>query len=182
MNGRVLVSVFKSEDDILQATRAARKEGLEIVDVFTPYAVHGMDRAMGLPPSRIPWVCFLLGLAGGLAITIFQYWASAVDWPINVGGKPWQSWLAFIPVIFEVTVLCGGVGTVLFFIFWAGLRPGGTSPMSDLRVTDDRFALVLRPTSPGFNRSAVEALLSRFHPVSIEERDLAPGNKAGKAA
>ena len=49
MNGRVLVSVFKSEDDILQATRAARKEGLEIVDVFTPYAVHGMDRAMGLP-------------------------------------------------------------------------------------------------------------------------------------
>jgi hypothetical protein len=182
MNGRVLVSVFSSEDDILQATRAARKEGLEIVDVFTPYAVHGMDRAMGLPPSRIPWVCFILGLVGGVSMTIFQYWASAVDWPINVGGKPWQSWLAFAPVIFEVTVLCGGVGTVLFFIFWSGLRPGLQSPMSDLRVTDDRFALVLRPAGPRFNRAAVDALLSRFHPVSIEERDMAAAGKAGKAA
>ena len=178
MNGRVLVSVFTSEDDILQATRAARKEGLEIVDVFTPYAVHGMGRAMGLPPSRIPWVCFLLGLFGAVTMTIFQYWASAVDWPINVGGKPWQSWLAFVPAIFEVTVLCAGVGTVLFFIFWAGLRPGGLSLMSDLRVTNDRFALVLRPTSAGFDRSAVETLLSRFHPVSIEERDFVSGGKA----
>jgi hypothetical protein len=182
MSERVLVSVFKSEDDILEATRAARKEGLDIVDVFTPYAVHGMDRAMGLPPSRIPWVCFLLGLFGGLTIAIFQYWASAVDWPINVGGKPWHSWAAFTPVIFEVTVLCGGVGTVLFFIVWAGLRPGGQSPMSDLRVTDDRFALVLRPTSPGFNRAAVESLLSRFHPVSIEDRDIALVTRAGRAA
>jgi hypothetical protein len=182
MKSQVFVSVFTSENDILQATSAARKEGLEIVDVFTPYAIHGMDRAMGLAPSRIPWVCFLLGLAGGAAIAIFQYWASAVDWPINVGGKPWQSWLAFAPVIFEVTVLCGGVGTVLFFIFWAGLRPGLESPVSDLRVTDDRFALALRPAKPGFDRAAVAALLSRFHPVSIEERDIAPGRRAGKAA
>jgi hypothetical protein len=182
MTGRVLVSVFHSEDDIIQATRAANMEGLEIVDVFTPYAVHGLDRAMGLAPSRIPWVCFLLGLGGGLTMTIFQYWASAVDWPINVGGKPWQSWLAFLPVIFEVTVLCGGVGTVLFFLYWVGLRPGGQSPVSDLRVTDDHFALMLRATSPDFNRATVEQLLSRFHPISIEERDMAPGTTAGKAA
>lgn len=182
MKGRVLISVFKSEDDILQAVRAVRKEGLEIVDTFTPYAVHGMDRAMGLPPSRLPWVCLLLGLFGGVTMTIFQYWASAVDWPINVGGKPWQSWLAFAPVIFEVTVLCAGVGTVVFFILWAGLRPGLQSPVSDLRVTDDRFALVLRPTGPGFSRPAVEALLSRFHPVSIEERSMDPGvGGAGEA-
>ena len=172
MSGRVLISVFENEDDVLKATAAARKEGLDIVDVYTPYAVHGLDRAMGLPHSRLPWVTFLLGLFGGLTITIFQFWASAVDWPINVGGKPWNSLPAFVPAIFEVTVLCGGVGIVLAFFVWAGLRPGLQSPMSDLRVTDDRFALVLSQTKAGFNRKAAEALLARFHPVGIHERDM----------
>lgn len=170
MSGRLLVSVFEREEDVVQATAAAQKEGLEIVDVYAPYAIHGLDRAMDLPPSRIPWVCFLLGLFGAVTMTVFQFWASAVSWPINVGGKPWNSLPAFVPVIFEVAVLFGGVGTVAFFIWWAGLRPGLQSPMSDLRVTDDRFALVLRQTGAAFNRSAVEALLRRFHAVRIEER------------
>ena len=170
MSGRLLVSVFEREDDVVQATTAAREQGLEIVDVYTPYAIHGLDRAMGLPPSRLPWVCFLLGLLGAVTMTIFQFWASAVSWPINVGGKPWNSLPAFVPAIFEITVLCGGVGTVLFFFWWAGMRPGLQSAMSDTRVTDDRFALVLRQTGATFNRSAVETMLKRFHAVRIEER------------
>ena len=172
MSSRLLVGVFEREGDVVQATNAARKAGLDIVDVYTPYAVHGLDRAMGLSPSRLPWVTFLLGLFGALTMTIFQFWASAVDWPINVGGKPWNSLVAFIPVIFEVTVLCGGVGTVLAFLWWAGLKPGLQSPVSDLRVTDDRFALVLGQTKAGFDRKAAEALLARFHAVSILERDM----------
>jgi hypothetical protein len=122
MSRSVIISVFKNEDDVLGATTAARKQGLDIVDVYTPYAVHGLDRAMGLPPSRLPWVTFVLGLTGALSMTLFQYWASAVDWPINVGGKPWHSWPAFAPVIFEVTVLLGGVGTSCF-IYWRLGRP-----------------------------------------------------------
>jgi hypothetical protein len=176
MKGRVLVSVFQSEDDVVQAATAARQAGVDIVDVYVPYAVHGMDRAMGLPPSRLPWVCFLTGLFGCVSMTVFQFWASAVSWPLNVGGKPWNSLPAFAPAIFEVTVLCAGVGSVLFFIFWTGLRPGRMSEVSDLRVTDDRFALVLRPT--GSNRQAVDALLARFHPVSVEERDMTTGGAA----
>jgi hypothetical protein len=174
MSSRVLVSVFTNENDVLKATAAARKEGLAIVDVFTPYAIHGLDRAMGLPPSRLPWVTFLLGLFGAVTMTVFQYWASAVDWPINVGGKPWNSLAAFAPVIFEVTVLLGGVGTVVAFIYWAGLKPGIDSPLGDLRVTDDRFALVL---GSGYSRTKVESLLAPFHPVAVEERDLASGQK-----
>ncbi len=170
MSGRLLIGVFEREGDVVRATNAARNEGLDIVDVYAPYAIHGLDRAMGLQPSRIPWVCFLLGLLGAVTITVFQFWASAVSWPINVGGKPWNSLPAFVPVIFEVTVLCGGVGTAAFFIWYAGLRPGLQSPMSDLRVTDDRFALVLRQTGAAFNRAAGEALLKRFHAVHIEER------------
>jgi hypothetical protein len=167
MNGKLLVSVFANEGDVVQATIAAREQGLDIVDVYAPYAVHGLDRAMGLAPSRIPWVCFLLGLFGAVTMTAFQFWVSAVDWPINVGGKPWNSLPAFVPAIFEVTVLCAGVGSVLFFIWWAGLRPWNASPTTGLRVTDDRFALVLRSTG---NRPAIDALLAKFHPVSVEER------------
>ena len=170
MSGRVLIGIFEDEDRLIKATNAAREANLEIVDVFAPYAVHGVDRAMGLAPSRLPWVTFFLGLFGAVTMTYFQFWASAVSWPINVGGKPWNSLPAFVPAIFEITVLCGGVGTVLFFFWWAGMRPGLQSPMSDTRVTDDRFALVLRQTGAKFNRSAVEALLKRFHAVKIEER------------
>jgi ActD protein len=181
MSRPVIVSVFEREDHILQATTAARQEGFEIVDVFTPYAVHGMDRAMGLSRSRLPWVCFVLGLSGAAFSAWFQYWASAVSWPIDVGGKPWHSWPAFIPIVFEVMVLCGGVGTVLFFIGWTGLRPGRQSPVSDLRVTDDRFALAIRPAADRFDRLAVDAMLNRFHAVHIEERDIpAPANRAGR--
>jgi hypothetical protein len=175
MSGRVVISVFDREDHILRATAAARQEGFEIVDVFTPYAVHGMDQAMGLGRSRLPWVCFALGLFGAAVTAWFQYWASAVSWPINVGGKPWHSWPAFIPVVFEVMVLCAGAGTVLFFIVWTGLRPGRRSPVSDLGVTDDRFALAIRSTGDRFDRAAFDALLQRFHAVHIEERDLFPG-------
>jgi hypothetical protein len=109
MTRRLLISVFEREDDLLQATAAVRKHGLPLVDVFSPYVVHGLDRAMGLRPSRLPWVAFLLGLSGAVAILIFQYWATIASWPINVGGKPWNSLPAFIPATFEVMVLCAGV-------------------------------------------------------------------------
>lgn len=179
MSERVVIALFEREADIVQATRAARSHGLEIVDVFTPYAVHGLDRAMGLPPSRIPWVTFILGAVGAASMAAFQFWASAVDWAIDVGGKPWNSWPAFTPVVFEVAVLLGGVGTVLFFLAYAGLRPGGRSPVADLRVTDDRFALVTRVSGTGSDRASAAALFGPFHAVSVEER---PFDRGGRAA
>lgn len=170
MKRRLLVSIFERPEDLLGATAAARERGLEIADAYTPYAVHGLDRAMGLQRSRLPWVCFLFGLFGAGSMLFFQQWASAVDWPINVGGKPWNSVPAFIPATFEMTVLLAGVGTVVAFIVVAGLRPGRQRFTPDVRVTDDRFALVLVEAPAGFDRPAVEAMLSRFRPVRIEER------------
>ena len=120
--------------------------------MFTPYAVHGMDRAHG--PAAVPPAVGRASCSACLArvaMAVFQYWASAVDWPINVGGKPWHSWPAFVPVIFEVMVLLRRRrhGRCVLLV-WAGLKPGAESPLSDLRVTDDRFALVLRSrTSTG---------------------------------
>jgi hypothetical protein len=168
---RWLVSVFEREEDLLNATSAARKEGWQIVDVFAPYAVHGLDHAMGLRRSRLPLACLLLGVFGAASMVAFQFWATAVSWPIDVGGKPWNSLPAFVPITFEMMVLFAGVGTVIAFIWIAGLRPGRASPVATLRVTDDRFALVLRTAGAAPNRAAADALLARFHPVAIEERE-----------
>ena len=101
---------------------------------------------------------------------LFQFWTTAVSWPINVGGKPWNSLPAFVPVTFELMVLCAGVSTVVAFVWRSGLRPGRRSPLANLRVTDDRFAIVLRDAD-GADRGAAEALLSRFDPVTIVQRD-----------
>ena len=137
--GRLIVSVFEREADVIQATAAARKQGLEIADVFGPYASHGLDRALGLRPTRLPWVCFLLGLSGAVTMAAFQYWATAVSWPINVGGKPWNSLPAFVPVTFEIMVLCAGVGTVAAFFWSTGLRPG--PPFDAVRPAHHRRSL-----------------------------------------
>ena len=168
---RLLVSVYENEEDILAATIAARRHGLAIEGVYTPYPVHGMDRAMGLPPSRLPWVCFVLALLGAGLKLLFEYWTSAVAWPINVGGKPWNSLPAFIPVTFEVMVLFAGVGTVVAFVFVTGLRPWRRETLYARRVTDDQFALVLAESGTPFDRQTIDTMLSRFHPVSIEEQD-----------
>ena len=170
MSGNVLIAVFDRDENLLAAAAAARRHGLIIVDAYAPYAVHGLDRAIGLPPSRLPWVCFLLGLTGASTAILLQFWTSAMDWPINVGGKPWNSWPAFVPVMFEVTVLLAGVGTVLAFSWRSGLTPARRPTLTDLRVTDDRFALALAPAAGAFDRAAIDALLAPFHPIEIQER------------
>ena len=84
---------------MVEATRAARDAGLPIHDVYTPYAVHGLDEAMGLRPSRLTWVCFLAGLTGGTFAVLFQWWSSTVDWPLGESGMA------------DMRTTCTGVGS-----------------------------------------------------------------------
>jgi hypothetical protein len=170
MSRRIVLGVFEREEDILGATREARARGLRVIDTYTPYAVHGLDKAMGLGPSRLPWVCFALGLLGAGLKVWFEFWTTAVDWPLNVGGKPWNSLPAFVPVTFEVMVLFAGVSTVLAFFFLARLRPGKKVRLIYPGVTDDRFVLVLEETDAAFDLAKVKRMLDDFHAVASEER------------
>ena len=170
MSRRLLAATFEHEDDILGATRAVRRQELKIVDVYAPYAVHGLDKAMGLAPSRLPWVCFLLGLFGAGVKVWFEFWASAMDWPINIGGKPWDSLPAFVPLTFEIMVLFAGVSTVIAFFAVSRLHPGRKAVLAAPRVTDDRFALILEQTGGDFDLAKVQQLLGNFNAVEIEER------------
>ena len=170
MNRRYLLGIFEREEDILGAARAARQCGLTIADVYTPYAVHGLDKAMGLRPSRLPWVCLALALAGALFKVWFEFWTTAQAWPVNVGGKPWNSLPAFVPVTFEVMVLCAGLSTVFAFLVGRGLLPGRKAKLPFPGVTDDKFALVLDETDASFDLERVRRLLASYNAVHVEER------------
>lgn len=160
------VAYFKTADEILKAARAARTKGFKNFDTYTPFPIHGMDEAIGLKPSLVPWATFFCGLAGFLLATHLQIWTSAYDWPINVGGKPLVSGPAFIPIMFELTVLLGGLGTVAFMFFLNGLPSGRQNPF-DLRITDDRFALYIPFGGQGVPESDVEGFLKGLSAESV---------------
>jgi hypothetical protein len=170
MSQRVLLATFEHEDDLLAATAAVRREGLRIVDAFTPYAVHGLDRAMGLRPSRLTWVCFACGMFGALGMLWFEHWSASVDWALNVGGKPWNSLPSDVPVAFEAAVLLAGFGSVFALFAVSRLFPGKQPRVINPRVTDDRFVLVIDETDAAFDVDVVNSLLAEFHVVETEER------------
>ncbi len=169
MSQRVLLATFHREEDLLDAVRAARSRDATILDVYSPYAVHGLDEALGWRPSRLTWACGVSGAAGALFMLWFQFWTSAVDWPLNIGGKPFNSLPAFVPVIFEAMVLCGAVGTVLAFLYVARLRPGKRARLIRGDVTDNRFALIIEQTDAAFDVPQMTALLEQHHAQQIEE-------------
>jgi hypothetical protein len=170
MARRVVVSTFDREEDILGAVAAARTRGVGIIDAYTPYAVHKLDVAIDVKPTRLPVICFILGLFGAAAMLAFQFWANTVSWANNVGGRPWNSLPAYVPITFEVMVLFAGLGTVIAFLVVSGLRPWNTPVIPDVRALDDKFALVLA----GERLTAAEAQtwLGQFRPVSIVEQTL----------
>ncbi len=143
---RPFVAYFTREQDVLAATTAVRGAGLHVRDVYTPYAVHGLEAAMGLRRSRLSQVCFFAGLTGLTTMLLFAWWTSAVSWPLNVGGKPFASIPAFIPVTFEFTVLSAALVTVSALFAVAKLWPGRTADTLP-GATNDRFVLVLEPVA-----------------------------------
>lgn len=178
MSQRILVAVFAHEDDLLAATVAVRRQGPRIVDAFTPYAVHGLDRAMGLRGSRLTWVCFVCGMVGVLGMLWFEHWTASVSWALDVGGKPWNSLPSDVPVAFEAGVLLAGFGSVLALFAVSRLFPGKQPRIVNPRVTDDRFVLVIDETDAAFDTSSVTRLLQEFHAVETEEQLTSRGGES----
>jgi Ni/Fe-hydrogenase subunit HybB-like protein/mono/diheme cytochrome c family protein len=131
----------EQEKQLINEVRETRKQDNVIVDVFTPYAVHGLSEAMDLKRSRLPKLCLILGLAGAVFAAVFQLWASAINWPINVGGKPWNSLPAFVPIAFEAAILIAGLGIVFAFFFVSRLWPGRKPETLHSGVTNHLFAI-----------------------------------------
>ena len=166
-----VIGYFDEPATLIQATRQVRDARYQYFDVFSPYPIHGMDSAMGLKRSPIPFVTFIAGLTGGSLGFLFQYWTSAVDWPLNVGGKPFNSWPAFMPITFELTVLFAGLATAGAMLLFNGL-PNTRRKSFDPRLTDDQFALVIEAPLPiGEDDPVAQKKASQFK--KFEEADAA---------
>jgi Protein of unknown function (DUF3341) len=149
---------FGDEASLLSAVRLARERGFAIGDVYAPYPIHGLDEAMGLTRSRLGWVTLAGGLAGMIGAIALQVGTAVVDWPLNVGGKPANSALAFLPITFELTVLLAGLSSAGAFLFRSRLHPLAPVRLLSPGVTDDTFVLVLNPAG-GHAESARQFLV-----------------------
>lgn len=146
-NKNVLYGLYDDDEVMLKAVKKAKSDHLEILDVFTPFPVHGLDPALGLEESRLHISGFVYGALGTLTAFLFMTWVFTRDWPIIFGGKPYWSVPAFIPITFELTVLFASVGMVVTFYTICGMAPGVTNPTLDDRITDDKFCIAFDATN-----------------------------------
>jgi hypothetical protein len=144
---------------------------LRVYDVFSPFPVHGLDEAMGVRYTRLPKVTLLAALTGLATAVTLQFYTNILDWPLNVGGKPDNSTLAFIPICFELSVLFGGLATVGALLLRARLYPGKKPWLVHAGVTNDTFALVLRKPSDDEPHQRALALLHDCGAASITESE-----------
>jgi hypothetical protein len=168
----IYIADFAREEELLAAVAIVRRRQWPVLEAYTPYPVHGLDAAMGLRPSKLGKVCFLWGLLGVAVAVGFQYWSTAINWPLNVGGQPWNSWPAFLPVAFETMVLFAGLGLFLSLLVRCGLAPGNRSWSPGRGETDNRFVLVLGE-QPGLavDTTHLQQLLEDCGATSVESRE-----------
>ncbi len=141
MSKKVIYGLYDSEHGLFDAIKKAKHEHIEIDDVFTPFPVHGLDPLLGLEESRLHIAGFVYGLTGFLVAFLGMTWVSTVDWPNIFGGKPYWSVPAFVPIMFESTVLFAAVGMTVTFYVVSGMGPGIKNPILHPRITDDKFCI-----------------------------------------
>lgn len=162
---KVLYGLYNDEEDLKSAVSAAGEKHLDIMDVYTPFPVHGLDPILGLAESRLHILGFIYGLIGCSFGFLFMSWVFTTDWPMLFGGKPYWPVPAFIPITFELTVLFSAWGMTLTFYTICGLFPGQEAKILDNRITDDKFCLAFDVTDGG----DVEGLQSFFGETGASE-------------
>src|ERR1041384_4973749 len=140
---KFVTGCFNDEAVFFPAVKQVRRAGYKIHDVYTPFAIHGLDKEMGLRDTSLHVAGFIYGITGTATAVGFITWALTLDWAINFGGKPFFSLPAWIPITFELTVLFASVGMVMTFCYLCQLAPFVKKDHFNLRSTDDTFVLVL---------------------------------------
>jgi len=155
---KFVVGCFEEEGVLFEAVKRVRKAGYKLHDVYTPFPIHGLDRVMGLRDTSLHTAGFIYGISGTTIGLSFISWVFTRDWPLNIGGKPHFALPAWIPILFELTVLFAAVGMVLTFCYISQLAPFVRKHHFHLRATDDKFVMVLE-CSPKTDEFAASAFL-----------------------
>lgn len=167
-----LMAEFDNPAALVAASRRAREEGYRQMDAYTPFPVEGLAEAVGFRHTRLPLVVLIGGMVGCIGGFLLQYYTSVIDFPLNVGGRPFNSWPSFIPVTFEMTILAAALSVVLGMLALNGL-PMPYHPVFNVDrfalATRDRFFLCIEATDPKFDREGTTRFLEGLKPRGVYE-------------
>ena len=163
---KFVVGCFDDEQVLFPAVKSVRKAGYKIHDVYTPMPIHGLDAAMGLRDTSLHTAGFIYGIAGLATAFGFITWVFTTDWPMNIGGKPFFSLPAWIPIMFELTVLFASVGMVLTFCYLCQMAPFVKKDHFHPRSSDDLFVMAIECTDKT-NEAEVSQYLQNIGAVEV---------------
>jgi len=169
-----LLAEFSDPTELVAAARRAYEEGYRQMDAYSPFPVEELAEALGFHRTRVPLIVLIGGLVGCIGGYFLQYYIAAVHYPLNIGGRPLNSWPAFIPITFELTVLIAALSAVLGLLALNGLpmpyHPVFNVPRFAL-ATRDRFFLCIEATDPLFDREGTRRFMERLVPREVSEVD-----------
>jgi len=165
-----LMAEFHSPEALLHAAERARRQGFKRMDAYTPFPIEGLAEALGVHDRRVPLIVLLGGIAGCLGGFFLQYWVAVIDYPLNVGGRPLNSWPAFIPVTFEMTILFAALSAFLGVLALNGL-PMPYHPVFNVEqfelASRNRFFLCIEAGDPTFDRDGTWKFLESLGPDGV---------------
>lgn len=167
-----IMAEFESSTDLVRATKAAYAAGYRKMDAYSPFPIEEASEALGFHKTRVPLIVLVGGLLGGSGAYALQYWINVISFPLNIGGRPWHSWPAFIVPTFEMTVLFGGLAGVFGMFALNGLPMPHHPVFNDDRfgrVTRDRFFLCVEAADPKFDLVSTNEFMESLNPLSISE-------------
>jgi hypothetical protein len=169
-----LMAEFNNPSDVVAAARRVREAGYRNVDAFSPYPMEELSEALDFHHSPLPKIVLGGGIIGAIGGYGLQYWASVIEYPLNIGGRPYHSWPAFIPAAFETTILCAALGAVLGMLALNGL-PEPYHPVFNVPTfalaSRDRFFLCIEATDPKYDHDETWRFLVSLGARAVSEVD-----------
>ncbi len=167
-----VMAEFATPETLLHAIRASREAGFREIEAYTPYPIEGVWEEIGHHRSKVPLLVLVGGILGGLGGFALQYWTSVIDYPLNIGGRPFNSWPAFIVPTFECTILGAAASAVIGMFFLNGL-PSPYHPVFNVprfaAASRDAYFLVIKSTDEKFDHDAVRQLLARQRASEVSD-------------